>query len=206
MYQSAFFVGNRMFKAASIVVTALLAAGQFAAVPAQAQQELIAQFTPPDAGTYRSYRITSLGGDFSYLWLEGRKIEAESYYDGQGGTFDYWAQLPFICTTAGTCDLITMRYARFTPDSFSFMLYGPPKPFDTCDPALSTWRNYGQLCAYWHGISSIQYNAIVDDGTTVQLDYIGSGTVPEPANWALMIAGFGLVGLAARKRRAVVAA
>jgi hypothetical protein len=33
-----------------------------------------------------------------------------------------------------------------------------------------------------------------------------SGVVPEPAAWALMISGFGLVGAAARRRRTVVAA
>ncbi|WP_310475831.1 PEPxxWA-CTERM sorting domain-containing protein [Sandarakinorhabdus sp.] len=32
------------------------------------------------------------------------------------------------------------------------------------------------------------------------------GAVPEPASWAMLIAGFGLVGAAARRRRAVVAA
>lgn len=31
-------------------------------------------------------------------------------------------------------------------------------------------------------------------------------TVPEPASWALMVAGFGMVGFAARRRRPVVAA
>jgi hypothetical protein len=30
--------------------------------------------------------------------------------------------------------------------------------------------------------------------------------VPEPASWAMLIAGFGLVGAAARRRRTVVAA
>lgn len=33
-----------------------------------------------------------------------------------------------------------------------------------------------------------------------------SGTVPEPASWALMIAGFGLVGVAARRRAKLPAA
>ena len=33
-----------------------------------------------------------------------------------------------------------------------------------------------------------------------------AGTVPEPATWALMIAGFGLVGTAARRRQAAVSA
>jgi len=35
---------------------------------------------------------------------------------------------------------------------------------------------------------------------------IGIGTVPEPASWALLIAGFGMVGVAARRRRTVLAA
>jgi len=36
--------------------------------------------------------------------------------------------------------------------------------------------------------------------------YNGGGVVPEPASWAMLIAGFGLVGAAARRRRAVTAA
>ena len=30
----------------------------------------------------------------------------------------------------------------------------------------------------------------------------GAGAVPEPATWEMLIAGFGLVGAAARRRRA----
>ena len=189
-----------MSKATSNFVSALLAAGLFAAVPAQAEQELIAQFTHPDQGSYRSYRLSAIGGDINFVWLEGRKIEAYYYYDGQGGLLEEWAELPFICTTVGTCDLM-MRYARFTPDSFSFILYGPPRPFDNCDLALSTWNNYGQLCASWQGITGIQYDAFVNDGATVQFEYLGGGVVPEPASWALMIAGFGMTGTALRRRR-----
>ena len=33
----------------------------------------------------------------------------------------------------------------------------------------------------------------------------GAGAVPEPASWAMLIAGFGLVGAAARRRRAIAA-
>ncbi|MFQ3666279.1 MAG: PEPxxWA-CTERM sorting domain-containing protein [Sphingomonadaceae bacterium] len=35
---------------------------------------------------------------------------------------------------------------------------------------------------------------------------VGGGVIPEPATWAMLIAGFGLVGLAARRRRVTVAA
>jgi hypothetical protein len=36
--------------------------------------------------------------------------------------------------------------------------------------------------------------------------WVDTSIVPEPASWAMMISGFGLVGFAARRRRAVVAA
>jgi hypothetical protein len=34
----------------------------------------------------------------------------------------------------------------------------------------------------------------------------GTGVVPEPASWAMLIAGFGLVGATQRRRKVVVAA
>jgi PEP-CTERM motif len=41
------------------------------------------------------------------------------------------------------------------------------------------------------------------DGSTILASAQGPGGVPEPASWALMIAGFGLVGAAMRRRAAV---
>ena len=49
-----------------------------------------------------------------------------------------------------------------------------------------------QLLLNWQGLA---YN----DGTTVSLSF---GVVPEPATWALLITGFGMVGYAARRRGA----
>jgi hypothetical protein len=43
-------------------------------------------------------------------------------------------------------------------------------------------------------------------GVAFEFDDIAAGAVPEPATWAMMLAGFGLVGFAARRRRAVAAA
>ncbi len=46
-----------------------------------------------------------------------------------------------------------------------------------------------------------------DDGIDFdRLVYKGDGAVPEPATWAMLIVGFGLVGFAARRRRAVLVA
>ncbi|MFN3371698.1 MAG: PEPxxWA-CTERM sorting domain-containing protein [Sphingomonadaceae bacterium] len=50
----------------------------------------------------------------------------------------------------------------------------------------------GGLDESW-GIDNFALSAIFDSG--------GGGVVPEPATWAMMIAGFGLVGAALRRRR-----
>ncbi|KPF78254.1 hypothetical protein IP88_04270 [alpha proteobacterium AAP81b] len=42
--------------------------------------------------------------------------------------------------------------------------------------------------------------------TIDDLGYGGTAGIPEPASWALLIAGFGLTGAAARRRRALAAA
>lgn len=39
-----------------------------------------------------------------------------------------------------------------------------------------------------------------------EIDVFGTAAVPEPASWAMMIAGFGMVGAVARRRRMVVVA
>ena len=54
----------------------------------------------------------------------------------------------------------------------------------------------GQLGLNWNGLSYV-------DGTEIRIDF---GVVPEPASWAMLIAGFGMVGAAARHRRIARAA
>lgn len=45
-----------------------------------------------------------------------------------------------------------------------------------------------------------------DRGQGYRLDTISAAVVPEPASWALLIAGFGLVGAMQRRRRTAVSA
>ena len=81
---------------------------------------------------------------------------------------------------------------------------------------LGTGTVYGQATySSTPGVVSIVLNQAAIDaynaaGDGAQAFAIGgalsAGAVPEPANWAMLIAGFGLVGAAARRRNAALAA
>lgn len=86
------------------------------------------------------------------------------------------------------------------------------------DPNVATRRNKGEPYAfinvYFSGGDSfdrILFSEIPDvgdyesDNHTVGY-FVAKGGVPEPATWAMMIMGFGLVGFAARRQRVAVIA
>nr|WP_310523416.1 PEPxxWA-CTERM sorting domain-containing protein [Polymorphobacter sp.] len=72
-------------------------------------------------------------------------------------------------------------------------------------------QNGGENYAFFNFLVSETYDRVVlsqNGGGGFELDNvtIGTAAVPEPATWAMLIAGFGLVGAVARRRNAAVAA
>ncbi len=67
-------------------------------------------------------------------------------------------------------------------------------------------RTSGKFGAIAGQSYTISFDGIANGDTTSFIDAVALTTVPEPASWALMVAGFGLVGFAARRRSAAVAA
>lgn len=53
---------------------------------------------------------------------------------------------------------------------------------------------------------TLSFTGLSAEDRTAFIDNVVLSVVPEPATWGLMLAGFGVVGYAARRRRAVVAA
>lgn len=53
---------------------------------------------------------------------------------------------------------------------------------------------------------TVAFNGIANGDTTTFIDRVSLAVVPEPATWAMLVAGFGLVGVAIRRRATTVAA
>ena len=91
--------------------------------------------------------------------------------------------------------------AAFTYDSVMGVLLSlallPSTGFDVADYRINLWTRDGSGNAHIADFA-------VDGGTFGVVDL--RGAVPEPATWALMIAGFGAVGASLRRRRAFAVA
>ena len=72
------------------------------------------------------------------------------------------------------------------------------------------WGNFNLNSGFVAGLNTLDFAVTNGSGSTglrVEMTGRAANAVPEPASWALMIAGFGLTGSAMRRRRfAVVAA
>jgi hypothetical protein len=102
-----------------------------------------------------------------------------------GTVFDYSYGLPSVSLGAGS------YYFAFQAVSSVFAVYlGSASPLTGAvqsNDGGTTWQaNYQNFT-----------------GVAMSLSDGASGAVPEPASWAMLIAGFGLVGAAARRRRQV---
>ena len=115
---------------------------------------------------------------------------------------DFLLSAPISC---GNLSLSLFDHLRCSA-SKAFVTYGTVTPlFSTID------RHIGCIvCSSYKSIGSpIDFggtaNYVAFDDITFGSDVPGNPGVPEPATWALLIAGFGLVGAAARRRRALTA-
>ncbi len=110
-------------------------------------------------------------------------------------------------------DFSNFYFAAFNPLNYAVELIGQP---------LGNGFNFGSFGAGYGGPSgdfnlfastlgapsgSFYFVLTTDNGSGDSLAVTSiSAAVPEPASWALMVAGFGLVGFAARRRSVTVAA
>ena len=109
-------------------------------------------------------------------------------------------------------DFGSFYFAAFSPLNYSQQLIGQ---------TMSNGINFGSFGAGYGGPSgdfnlfgvnpsapsgTYYFQLTTSGGDNLWVTSIAPGTVPEPASWAMLIAGFGLTGAALRRRRTAVAA
>jgi PEP-CTERM motif len=117
-----------------------------------------------------------------------------------------------------TGSLLTVDFAAATGGiSFTFHNYGSGNGsvasfYDASNTLIGSLAvdGGGAFSAYNFGGSGVR-KLVFSNGSNGNFDWIFGigqltyGAVPEPASWAMLIAGFGLVGAVARRKRVVVA-
>lgn len=90
----------------------------------------------------------------------------------------------------------------------------PGTPNGACNSTISFGANYCPFAAYSLAFAGVAKSVVFggptnrqvfDDFTFGSITVGGGGGVPEPATWAMLIAGFGVVGAMARRRRVLAA-
>lgn len=112
--------------------------------------------------------------------------------------------------SGGTTDFTTQFSLQgFTDASFSLasgaaQFFSKPTPMTPTN--FDSFAFSGTL-ANFQSTQFVRYTVVAANGVNPGLSNISfsaAGAVPEPASWAMLIAGFGLVGAAARRRRQTV--
>jgi hypothetical protein len=112
-----------------------------------------------------------------------------------GGTYKTLMQMQTSKVSNGVPQVLTFALFSGTPGSGTFISNSGTGTAATLELNLSPNNYYLELVT-----SSTAPRELVTGGITLL------STVPEPATWAMMITGVGLLGLAARRRRSLSAA
>lgn len=130
--------------------------------------------------TYLNY-AAGFDTGFSFNYVSFSFSGNVMVFDGLNGTGNLLATLNLV-PNAGSCPGYGALFCPFGPSGVNF-------------------AGVGRSIAFG-GVA----NQIVFDDITFGSATPGPGGVPEPASWAMMIVGLGLVGAANRRRRVVIAA
>jgi len=170
---------------------------------------------PPDSvdfWTVTSGNVNVVNGKFNGTDTSGPNLAAEGnqYLDlvGQGGTGSIVQTL--LGLTPGVVYNLTFDYSNngFTPSSSTSASAGfsiddliGTVTHNTANSTDLDWRVFsGSFTATGNDVLSFA-NVTGGRNEGVLLDAISVAPVPEPATWAMMLLGFGGIGMAVRRRR-----
>ena len=186
-----------------------------AAAPVAASVVIDFDDLPADGVVPTGYMGVNWGGGFNYYDDVQSPFSARSGATRIYGNYNLYpagftGQMPILLGAGSVFD--GAWFAGYDFNSITLSLYsGGVLQTSVTSGALSGTPQF--LATNWTGgIDEIRVTAngggngywVGDDSTFDKLvDYQGggAGAVPEPATWAMLITGFGLVGAAARRRR-----
>jgi hypothetical protein len=162
--------------------------GQYANSQSSRSYTLDLQSTSPRGVTYFGYWLSALDANNSVSFFQGNDLlfnfnaaDAANFINGLPNNSSYFGNpnAPFAGNNPGEPYAFLNFYAR-TGTRFDRVVFtqGPGGGYESDNHTVGRWNRMS--------------------GTIFQGD---TGAVPEPASWAMLIAGFGLVGAAARRRR-----
>lgn len=166
--------------------------------------------TAPDGSPASSFAgilaQPNLAGGFSFIYAGAPDlvVDGHTYHTGANllsGTFGGAAIVGQNGATSGsTLDATSSGgTVNFTSDFLTFMAVGDRSFSLSMTSVLDPLNaSAGQSLDSFGAVSTGSFEAAIGGGG-------GQGGVPEPASWALMILGFGAVGLTLRRRRTAIA-
>jgi hypothetical protein len=132
--------------------------------------------------------------------------------DLNGSTGTFLTVTPFTATD-GSAYSFTSTKGNFTGTLSDVLSAGPVSNRVLTAYALGTFTPAGTFASFAAGPASLTFsftqnnaNGAISGGFTMSTPPVAAPGVPEPAAWAMLIAGFGLTGAAMRRRRIAVAA
>lgn len=176
-----------------------------------------AQFAASPTWDFRFRYDPTLGGDYGFEFVSGQFgsftdfslfTPTMRYFANSGFSF----QLSRRDQITGTLSYTTDVFLRFQ-DTNGYFGATPPSSFDVSQlnsvQLNFETRRAGGVGTGWRiariGQSSAEFFPVGSNGDGPGPGQQPIGAVPEPASWAMLIAGFGLVGARLRRRRVQLA-
>ena len=198
------------------LIASSLLAGAAIASPASAQ---VATYNSQSSFASATTNTTTYGFDFTSQPVSGdtytlgpvtfSSSQLTSYNDAYGMPYitdNNWGQASAntftISSTTSALGLFLGSYDGAA--TYSYLVNGVAGTVDVPAPNDTTFLGFSDAS----GPISVTFNVLGDYGAATELDvpqFVAGdsavGSVPEPATWAMMLLGFGGIGLAMRRQR-----
>lgn len=183
------------------VVSAAVAALAFSAMPAQAAIYLVTGTGQGDG----TLQIVRQPGEVSPFYPQRLQLSFSYYVDSENPGFG--AGSPGISNT-GTGIFFDRNFTGGAREVLNFSGLGSDLLAGGTGTGTASAAMFNDTRSFTLNNVSVTFSTqLVTDFTgNLGLRGFGAAAVPEPATWAMMIAGFGLIGLFTRRRVATVVA